>query len=83
MKKSDNLLKDYVSRLTTEELRFICFRLDQRIGSDLSDALNIISKNVDVDKWLQTARNGEEFYDMVDTIFEYADREIGKRPIHA
>jgi hypothetical protein len=79
MKKVDTILKEYVSRLNLDGLKFLSIRLDQRIGSDLAEALDAMSTCNDVDKWLSSAKSCEELYNMIDLAQEYVDRELHKR----
>lgn len=79
MKKLDNMLKDYVSKLSNENLKFIVERLTTRMSGDMADALDFVAKSNDVDKWLQSAKTCMEFYDMADLLLEYGEREYRKR----
>ena len=79
MKKLDTVLKEYVSRLSLDNLKYLVVRLEDRIGADLAEALDACSSCQDLDRWLSSAKSYTEFYDMVDTIQEYVSRELGKR----
>lgn len=79
MKKVDAILKDYVAKLTPDNLKFLSVRLNDRISGDLGEALDVLSANHDVDKWLKTAKSSNDFFDMLDKVKEYVDRDINKR----
>ena len=79
MKKVDTMLKEYVGRLTVDNLKFLSTRLDQRIGGDLAEAIDAMSTSNDLDKWFDSANSCYELYDMVDKAQEYIDRELNKR----
>jgi hypothetical protein len=79
MKKTDSLLKDYVSKLSFDSLRFLADRFTQRIGSDLSEAIDFCSNNTEVDKLLSAAKNYEEFWVVVDSIAFAVEKELNKR----
>jgi hypothetical protein len=79
MKKTDVLLKEYVVGLNTECLKNLSVSLDQRMGSDLADALNTIANHQELDRWLSSSKSCEELYDMIDKVQEYVDRELNKR----
>lgn len=79
MRKLDVILKEYVSQLVVDNLKFLSLRLDQRIGSDLAEALDAVSECQEIDKWLASAKSCDEFYNMIDTLQEYVDRELNKR----
>ena len=79
MKKLDTVLKEYVNRLSVDNLKFLVTRLDCRIGSDLAEALELMSSCHDLDIWLSSAKSATEFYDIVDTIQEYVNKEFDKK----
>lgn len=79
MKKVDTMLKEYVGRLTIDNLKFLSGRLNQRMGSDLAEAINTMANCNDLDKWFGSAHSCDEFYDMLDKAQEYIDRELNKR----
>ena len=79
MKKVDTMLKEYVSRLSMENLKFLNLRLHQRIGSDLAEAIDSLASANDLDRWFGAARSCEEFYDMLDKTQEYVERELNRR----
>lgn len=79
MKKVDTILKDYVAKLTPDNLKFLSVRFNDRISGDLGEALDMLSASHDVDKWLKTAKSSDDFFDMLDKVKEYVDREINKR----
>lgn len=79
MKKTETIVKDYIVKLSFDDLKFLSVRFDERIGSDLSEATEFLSRSLEIDRWLQTARSATEFYDMLDEIQYHVDNEISKR----
>lgn len=78
-KKGDNFLKDYASRLSDEQLRFLDMRLKHRLTGDLADAVTLLSSSNDMDRHLSSAKGAEEFYDMLDAIQKQIERESRRR----
>jgi hypothetical protein len=68
MRSSNSVLKEYVSSLSYKELLFIKTRFSQRVGGDLGEAVNFVSKNEEMDKWLLSAEGAEDFYQMLDVL---------------
>ena len=68
MRSSNSVLKEYVSSLSYKELLFLKTRFSQRVGGDLGEAVNFISKNEEMDKWLLAAEGAEDFYQMLDVL---------------
>ena len=82
MRSSNSLLREYVSTLSYKELLFLKTRFSQRVGGDLGDAVNFVSKNEEMDKWLLSAECAEDFYQMIDVLFVEVSTALSrlKRP---
>jgi len=78
MKKTDFMLRECVSKLPIEELRFLGQRLNERIGSDLAEATEALSHIPEIDKYLSMAQSGDQFFDMVDLITKQISKELEK-----
>ena len=68
MRSSNSVLKEYVSSLSYKELLFLKTRFSQRVGGDLGEAVNFVSKSEEMDKWLLSAEGAEDFYKMLDVL---------------
>ena len=79
MKKPETVLREYVSRANDDVLKFVAGRLTQRLSGDVPDALNALSENHEMDRLLVSARTANDLYDLIDTVQDYADRELTKR----
>lgn len=82
--KSENrqpigLIKNYTRRLTDHELENINCRLEDKLSGDLPECLRLFQKMPDLDRWLLTADDYEEFYYMLDLIEEVMAEEAAKR----
>lgn len=79
MKKPEVIVREYVSKLSDDNLSFLETRLTERYGGDVSEALELIGRSSELDKWLSTAKSGHEFFDMIDSITDCIDKEAKKR----
>jgi len=79
MKKFESVIRTYLSGLSFDELRFLAIRFTDRIGSDIAEVTEFLSKSPEMDRFLLTARNAEEFYDMLDLIHTYVEKEFYRR----
>lgn len=79
MKKPETLLKEYVTRLSDENLKFANGRLTQRLAGDLPEVLDFFSKSNDMDRWLSSAKTCDDFYNMLDFAHKVLDKEYTKR----
>lgn len=78
--KNDNsLLKEYVKKLSVDDLNFLIARLSQRLAGDISEAAEFMQKDKDLDKWLCLSTNSQEWYDKIDKLQEFIKLEIDRR----
>ena len=79
MKKIDSVMKDYVSKLPFDALKYLYDRFDERMGSDLAEAVELIAKNPDIDRFLMSAKDYSEFWGVVDHASSYVEKEFIRR----
>jgi len=79
MKNSDTLLREYVRRLTDEDLRFIFSRFSQMLFGDRAEIVEFLSETRDIDRYLQAATSSFELFNMVDQVGELAQKEYARR----
>jgi hypothetical protein len=79
MKKTETLLKEYVSKLSEDNLKFLAGRFTQRLPGDLAEAINFLSETNEMDRWLSSAKGSWDFYDMLDQVAKYVKREFDRR----
>jgi hypothetical protein len=79
MKRPEVLLKEYVGKLSEDNLVFLYSRFEQRLQGDLAECLDFISRTTEVDKMLNTAKSSDEFYEFIDLVAEYVHKEFKKR----
>jgi len=72
-------IKEYVRKLTDDDLRFLHMRLSQRIGSDLAEAIDLLQRNAEVDHWLSLSKSATDFYDMIDAVDVAVQNEVKRR----
>lgn len=77
--KTNNVLREYVKKLSDDELKFIHQRLTQRIDADVAEAVDFIQHSPEMDKWLLGADGADDFFDMIDQVDEYVEQEVKKR----
>ncbi len=79
MKKSESFLKEYVFKLSDDNLKYLHNLLAQRLSGDLAEAVDFLSGNNDIDRWLALAKNSTEFYDDLDLVTKYTVNEFNRR----
>ena len=79
MKKYTDVLREYAKRLNDEDLKFLNMRLTHRLGGDVGEAIEFMQRNQEVDRWLSTAGNATDFFDMLDQIDASVQQEVKKR----
>ena len=76
---SKNIVSEFVSTISDDDLRFVTTRLTDRMIGDLSEAINYISKNRGMDHFLGSSESAMELYDKCDQIRDQAHKECQKR----
>lgn len=79
MKKAELVLKDFVSKLPYDGLKYLAERFHERMGPDLSEAVDYCLKHQELDKLLGAAKNGDEFWAVVDSIASAVNKECNRR----
>lgn len=79
IKKIDSVIKEYVSKLPFDNLKYLFDRFDERVGPDLSEAIEFVSKNSEIDRLFAAAKNYEEFWSAVDAVSAAVEREFMRR----
>lgn len=72
---------EYATQLPDEDLRMLGLRLVERLGGDLADALNTMSKCPPLDEYLLSCDTAAGVYDAADKIRDIVLRECKKRGV--
>jgi hypothetical protein len=75
VKKSDTILREYVRKISDDDLRFLNMRFSQTLAGDRAEVAEVLAKDKDVDKWLSSATCAVEWFDMLDQMAEYVQKE--------
>ena len=87
VRKSEQIAKNFVNSLTDHELQFITSRLFYQYQDDLYVVFERFAEmksqnrleNIDVDHWLGSVKNYQDFYKQVDMISVLCMKEYEKR----
>lgn len=79
MKNSDLFIKEYVKKLSEDDIKFLFSRLSEKMFGDAAEAINFLDKTNEFSKWFHSAKNSNELYDMLDKVFKYIEKEHNKR----
>lgn len=76
----DHQVKEYVKKISEEDLRWLSVRFKERIGSDLAEALLLIQDRYgDINRLLSNTPNAEAVYEVADIIDKHVQDELKKR----
>jgi RNA polymerase subunit RPABC4/transcription elongation factor Spt4 len=78
-KKTDTLVKEYVRRISDDELRKVAKSISQKVAGDRAECAQIFERDKEVNRWLCSASSAEEWFDMVESIEEAAQEEYARR----
>lgn len=79
MKKLETVLNQYMQRMSIDNLKDLSDKLNNRLGDDLSEALNQMSSCADLDKWLSSTKNHTELYDLIDVITNAVNKKLAEK----
>lgn len=78
-KQDSVIVKEYVRRLSDEDLTAIIERLTEPVCGDRADVSRFFEKDKELDRWLCLSKGWEEWFDKVDFIEENAIMELARR----
>lgn len=78
-KSEMNLVKQYCSRVSDEDLQVLADLLPQTVAFDRSSACAILQKDKEVDRWLSLAAGADDWFAKVDGIGDQAALEMESR----
>ena len=78
-KSEIGLIRDFCSRASDDDLKFLADLLPQTIAFDRSSACSILQKDVQVDRWLQQATGSDDLFARIDSIGDVAVEELQSR----
>jgi len=78
-KKYEVFLKEYISKISDEELKYLYLRLHQRLSGDLAQLLEFFEKVPEIDKMLGSTANADELFDTIDILAKMFEKEYDRR----
>ncbi len=79
MKNHGTTLKEYASRISDDDLKYLHTRLSQRLSNDVAEALQVLGRVGDVDRAFRDAGNSEGVYETLDELQVFIETEFDKR----
>lgn len=76
---SSNLPKDYAKKLNEKELNYLYDTFRFQMPGYQADVFDFFCKDKNLDRWLSSAKNHEDFYSMVDELESAIGNEFGLR----
>lgn len=81
----ESILREFVSKSSDEELRFLGMRLTERLQDDLAEVLEHVGKsnnrNVAIDNLLRSAEGAIDIYDYCDALRGFVVKEAESRRV--
>jgi hypothetical protein len=77
--KAEVIVKEYVKRISDEDLSFLGVRFKQNLCGDGVEIANKLAEDFEIDDWLSTSCSGEEWFEMIDLIADYVKSEYSRR----
>ena len=74
-----NILIEFASSLSEDDLKFLYTRLNERLSGDVAEALDFMSHYKALDSQLSVAKSAFEVYNICDSVTEVLHKECRKR----
>lgn len=72
-------MREIFKRYNDEDLKFMQGRVNYNFGGDRAELINFLSLNKDIDKWLDSAVDSDELFDMIDLVSGVIKKEASRR----
>jgi hypothetical protein len=80
VKSIDHQVKEYVKKITEDDLRWLSVRFKERVGADLAEALLLIQERYsELNRLLTNTPNSDAVFNVADVIDKYVTEEIKRR----
>lgn len=79
MKANSLVLKEYVARLTNEDLDYLYSRTTQLFCGDRAEVVSYLSQYREIDRLLSATNSSDELFDIIDEIGTLVAEENKKR----
>lgn len=76
---TENFVREYVRRLSDEDLKAISLRFSQNLCGDKAEIADLLSRSMEIDKWLRSATTAADYFSMMDDIERVTSAEAEKR----
>jgi len=79
MKKSDAMLREFVRRISDDDLIYLYVRYKQNLCGDRPEISDRLAVEKNIDKWLQSAVSPDEWFDMLEYVGNFVFKEHDAR----
>lgn len=73
------IVRDYLSHLPPEDVKWLCGRMHHGLQGDASDAMHFVSRYRELDRYLASASDRNRFFDLWDQLVESTRWELESR----
>ena len=79
MKKDHKaVITEYLRTLTDEEMSFLATRLNEKLGGDVAEALDFMSRSPSMDSMFRSAQGSIELFDLCDKVRDLINNRRGR-----
>lgn len=76
---TENFVREYVRRLSDEDLKALSLRFSQNLCGDKAEIAELLSRSLDIDKWLRSASTSADYFNMMDEVERVTSAEAERR----
>ena len=74
----DSVVKEYVEKLSDENLQYLHTRLKQRLGGDLAEACDFMDQNAEMAAFFASSGGTADWFDRIDLVEKAINKEMEK-----
>jgi glutamine synthetase type III len=76
---SKNIVTEFLQSVSDDDLQFVTTRLTDKMGGDLPEVLNYMSKSRGIDHYFSLAKSATELFERCDEVRDNAHQECKRR----
>lgn len=80
-KEQRYIVAECVRQISDDDIRWLGLRLTEKLGGDLAEAVDFLSKSDKLDAYLKSATNSNELFEAIDRIKDIVVGECKKRGV--
>lgn len=79
---NDSNLREYAKNLSDADVSFLYVRFQQRLGGDMGEISEVLTRNKEIDRWLASAKSHDEWDEMFEKLARIISESYKSRNLY-